>query len=102
MTRDDSLPTPAEILDVDDVSRCPLGEQCANCGTTTDLELVTAGSMVGVHCLTLCGDCIDDGNFPRTGAPAQLVDLVLVHCTHLGITADEMAAAVEQDERNVR
>lgn len=81
-------------VDLDDVSRCPLGALCESCGEGDDLavETVRLGSL-GVGCLTLCVRCRRSSTAPpvSVGTAARLV---VQHAGHLGLTADEMAAAI--------
>jgi hypothetical protein len=50
-----------------------------------------------VLCLTLCPPCATFGEVPRVavGTAARLVGH---HCAHLGITVDDMAAALETEQ----
>ena len=52
---------------------------------------------LGVLCLTLCPPCATFGEVPRVavGTAARLVGH---HCAHLGITVDDMAAALETEQ----
>lgn len=52
-------------LDLDATDACPLDERCENCGASTDLDVATAGTPVGVYCLTLCGTCADADTVPE-------------------------------------
>ncbi|MEV6879715.1 hypothetical protein [Amycolatopsis sp. NPDC051128] len=79
--------------DLDDTSRCPLGRRCATCSTEDDLAIGTAVTPVGVFCITLCGTCAEKGDTPSIGYPAAAMQ-VMVHCSHLDIDLDEMAAAL--------
>ncbi|MDQ3274101.1 MAG: hypothetical protein M3Q39_03480 [Actinomycetota bacterium] len=42
-------------VDLDATDACPLEERCENCAARADLDVATAGSPVGIYCLTLCG-----------------------------------------------
>ena len=85
-------------IDLDDTSRCPLGHRCESCGAEgDDLAVSTATTPLGVLCLTLCPPCAAFGEMPRV-AVGTATRLVLHHCTHLGITVDEMAAAMEAEQ----
>ena len=83
---------------LDDTSRCPLGVRCECCGVERD-DLrgvhVDAGRL-GVACLTLCPRCAGSGVVPPVSV-GTAVRLVAQHCGHLGITVDEMAAALDGD-----
>lgn len=83
-------------VDVDDTSNCPLGDECASCGTRDDLAVSTLGIPMGVLCMTLCGDCAEAGRRPKMYLVPG-AEKVLEHCGHLGIDADEMAAALDRE-----
>jgi len=83
-------------LDLDATDACPLDERCENCGASTDLDVATAGTPVGVYCLTLCGTCADADTVPEPGGWSRAVVRVLEHCEHLGIDLDQMAAQLKQ------
>lgn len=78
------------------VQGCPRGEACVTCGSTMDLAVETATTQAGVFCFTRCEDCFDDEKMPKLSLPAA-VDLSAAHCRHLGIDADQMAAAMERE-----
>lgn len=85
-------------LDLDDTSRCPLGHRCESCGVERDdLTVATATTPLGVLCLTLCPRCASATTAPPVGV-GTANRLVLAHCEHLGIDADQMAAAMERDQ----
>jgi hypothetical protein len=85
-------------VDLDDTSRCPLGRRCESCGVErADLRVCTAAlDRIGVACLTLCPRCAGSGVVPPVSV-GTAVRLTAEHCGHLGITVDEMAAALETD-----
>ena len=86
-------------VNLDDVSRCPLGVRCESCGVERDdlaICTVELGSL-GVTCLTLCPRCAGSDVAPPVSV-GTASRLVLQHCIHVGITIDEMAAAMEVDE----
>lgn len=84
-------------VDVYDTERCPLGVRCESCGVErADLAVATAETALGVLCLTLCSRCAGSGVAPPVSVGAA-VRLVMQHCAHLGIDADEMAAALDED-----
>ena len=85
-------------VDLDDTSRCPLGHRCESCGTERDDLTVCTVSLgrLGVACLTLCPRCAGSGVVPPVSV-GTAVRLTAQHCGHLGITVDEMAAALETD-----
>ncbi|MDN5918675.1 MAG: hypothetical protein L0I76_26860 [Pseudonocardia sp.] len=89
-------------LDLDDVSRCPLGHRCESCGAERDDLVVTTALLgpLGVACLTLCPRCAESDTAPPVSLPTAS-RLVMQHAGHLGITADDMAAALN-DEGNAR
>jgi hypothetical protein len=88
-------PIPPRI-DLDDTSRCPVGHRCESCGTERgDLAVTTADlGRLGVACLTLCPPCTDSNIAPPVTV-STAARLVGQHCQHLGITVDDMAAAME-------
>ncbi len=90
------------MTDLDDVSNCPLGEECSACGDrqfAEDLFVATVSTMVGVYCTTLCPLCTWRATTVLGSVPvAVAAQRSLEHCGHLGITVDEMAAAMEQEE----
>lgn len=83
-------------IDLDHTGNCPLGHRCESCGVERDdLAVETAGlGRLGVACLTLCPPCAGSGITPPV-AVSTAVRLVGQHCQHLGITVDDMAAAME-------
>jgi hypothetical protein len=83
-----------ERVDLDDTRNCPLDEACTTCGSGEPLVVVTAESVVGVFCVSLCRACSADGLSPNLGV-VRAVERVLAHCTHLDIDVDQMAAAME-------
>ena len=86
-------------LDLDDVSRCPVGPSCATCGEVDDLSVCIIATPVGVACTTLCGGCADTGTLPRIASWTAAIHVVAEHCGHLGCDVDEMAAAMERGPR---
>lgn len=89
--------TAAGSLNVDDTTACPVADTCAGCGQPgDDLVVATAGTVLGVLCLTLCDVCADAGIVPVRSAVATTY-AVLDHCDHLGCDIDEMAAATGGD-----
>lgn len=89
------------MIDLDSVEACELAARCAGCAANDGLAVQTATTPVGVVCLTLCPSCTDAGKLPRFGM-AEGVKMSLEHCRHLGITADQMDAAMEQSDHTVR
>lgn len=81
------------MIDLDDISNCPLAGTCAVCGNTEDLDVGTLGTPVGVFCITLCPACVEYDQTPRL-TPVAAVRASLEHCAHLGIDADQMAEAM--------
>lgn len=83
--------------DVDNTENCPLGEKCAQCGSTEKLAVATFGGDmgVGVFCSTVCRSCansvVDWRNLPVLAAFRAVAE----HCGHLGIDLDEMADALK-------
>jgi hypothetical protein len=87
----------SSMVDLDNTANCPVGHRCESCGVESgDLAVETATSgRLGVLCLTLCRRCASfDDQIPVSVGTA--VRLVMQHCQHLGITADEMAAELER------
>jgi hypothetical protein len=86
----------SQPIQLDDTSACPLGVRCEACGVEgDDLSVCTVEfGRLGVACLTMCATCGGSGVVPPV-AVATAVRLVAQHCDHLGITVDEMAAALE-------
>lgn len=85
-------------VDLDDTSGCPLGVRCESCGVEASdsaVRIVGLGRL-GVACLTLCGRCAASGITPPVTV-GTATRLVLEHCGHLGIDADQMAAALAED-----
>ena len=82
--------------DLDNVDNCPIGEVCEGCGTSHPLLVTTATTTVGVHCVTVCRSCALQSSLPGSAAVAA-VKRALDHCGHLGITADDMAAAMDYE-----
>ena len=87
------------MADLDDVARCPLGHRCESCGAeAADLAVCPVRmNRLGVACLTLCSRCAASGVVPPVTV-GTAVRLVVAHCTHLGITADEMDASLARGE----
>lgn len=84
----------AQPPDLDDTTNCPLGHRCESCGDEDGaLAVSTANTPLGVLCLTLCPVCAASDVAPPVSV-GTAVRLVLQHCEHLGITADDMAAAL--------
>lgn len=82
-------------IDLDDVSRCPLGVRCESCGREGDDLAVCAVELgpLGRACLTLCPRCAGSDVTPPVSV-GTAVRLVAQHCGHLGIDLDQMAAAI--------
>lgn len=90
-----------DMIDLDDVSNCPLAEECSACGGAEfaeELFVATLTSPVGVYCITLCPPCTWRSTSLGSVPVATAVERSLDHCGHLGITADQMAAAMEEEE----
>jgi hypothetical protein len=82
------------LVNLDDITNCPLGHRCEACGSERDDLLVdTAGTGMGVLCLTLCPPCASSDVAPPVSVTTA-ARLVLQHCEHLGIDPDQMAAAL--------
>jgi hypothetical protein len=85
-------------INLDNTTECPLGVRCESCGTERgDLAVSTAEfGRLGIGCLTMRPRCADSGMVPPVSV-GTAVRLVAQHAGHLGITVDEMAAALETD-----
>jgi hypothetical protein len=85
-------------VDLDDTTYCPVGVRCESCGVERDDLAVSTAALgrLGVACLTLCPRCAGSAVVPPV-AVGTAIRLTAQHCEHLGITVDEMAAALETD-----
>jgi hypothetical protein len=85
-------------INLDDASNCPLGHRCESCGAKrADLRVCRAAlGRLGVACLTLCPRCAGSGVVPPVST-GTAVRLTALHRGHLGITVDDLAAAMERD-----
>ncbi len=85
-------------VDLDRTDGCPLGHRCESCGTEhAALTVATANlARLGVACLTLCPACASSTVAPPVSV-GTAVRLVMQHCEHLGITADEADAALREE-----
>jgi hypothetical protein len=84
------------VIDLDDTSRCPLGVRCEACGAEAERLAVCTAELgrLGVACLTMCPRCAAGGTGAVVAASVSVstaVRLVLQHCAHLGVDADDMA-----------
>ena len=72
--------------------------RCECCGVERgDLRVCTTElDRIGVACLTMCPRCAGSGVVPPVSV-GTAVRLTAQHCGRLGITVDEMAAALEAD-----
>lgn len=89
------LPAGPVCVNLDDVSRCPLGLRCESCGAESgDVTVATADlGRLGVACFSLCARCRRSTVPPRI-AVGTAMRLVGQHCVHLGIDVDQMAAVL--------
>jgi len=89
----------ARPINLDATDHCPLGVRCESCGAERkDLAVTTAAlGPLGVACLTLCPPCAGSDVAPPVTV-GTAVRLVCQHAAHLGITLDDMAAALEADQ----
>jgi hypothetical protein len=98
------------MIDLDNTAHCTVAGHCENCGriaslaTVQELAAYTAGTPIGVYCLTLCDSCSDDDD--RVVASARRLPemslgeaarRVAEHCQHLGIDLDQMADALKTE-----
>jgi len=83
-------------INLDDVSRRPLGVRCESCGREGDDLAVCTVELgpLGVACLTMCPRCAGANVVPPVSV-GTAVRLVMQHCEHLGITVDDMAELLE-------
>ncbi len=82
-------------IDLDDTTNCPTGFRCESCGDIGAITVATALTAVGVLCVSLCERCSSSTVTPPV-AVGTAVRLVMQHCAHLGIDADQMAAAMDE------
>lgn len=82
------------MVDVDDVTNCPAGNSCTQCGSTEDLIVAPYDTPSGVFCLTVCDTHMEQ---PPTLGQADTARAVLEHCQHLGCDLEEMAEARRQE-----
>lgn len=80
-------------MNLDDTTRCPIALCCDICASGIDLDIVTFGSQLGVHCATICAACIEQAHALNL-APITIARRVGAHCEHLGIHLDQMADAL--------
>jgi hypothetical protein len=87
-------------VDLDDTSRCPLADRCAQCGSQLGLAVWTFDNVIGVGCITVCRRCA----FGGTGSPLRqpqswepLIKAIWAHCAHLGIDLERMADAIDRE-----
>lgn len=79
-----------------DTSNCPVGHRCESCGAEDPRVAVKAvQTAVGVLCLTMCRVCRNATMEPPV-VVGTAVRLTLAHCMHLGISTQEMTAAIEE------
>ena len=79
------------------VAQCPQADRCEICGSGRNLDVATYQTPVGVFCATVCGPCIDQAKAPPVRGWATAVERVGVHCGHLGIDLDQMAALLHAE-----
>lgn len=82
--------------------RCPRAGRCEACDATRQLDLATYQTPVGVFCATVCLRCMDAGTAPPMRSWGGAVERVGVHCGHLGIDVDQMAALLHADDEELR
>lgn len=87
------------MINLDDTSACPAAAECEVCGGLRGalLDVVTATTQVGVHCLTICDTCREMCSASLVMPPVNVVhaaDRAARHAGHLGIDLDQMAAAM--------
>lgn len=89
-----ATPHPADQVDPDDTSRCPLAPECAACGTDSPaLVVITAGTPVGITCATMCAPCADGGAALPPAPIGVAVRAVMAHAGHLDCTVDDLDPA---------
>lgn len=85
------------VIDLDDVSRCPVTGCCQRCeNAVSDVQRYTAGTVLGVLCVELCATCAQE-QLPSWSL-GTVQRAVLEHCMHLRIDVDEMQSALSQEQ----
>jgi hypothetical protein len=84
-------------VNLDRTDNCPLGVRCESCGVERDDLAVCTVELdrLGVACLTMCPRCAGSDVAPPVSV-GTAVRLTMQHCQHLGITVDDMAAALDE------
>jgi hypothetical protein len=85
------------VSGLDDTDSCPVAASCEGCGSTWRLSVVTAQTSVGVHCVTWCGVCAENGRLPAVGSWVQAIERSGAHAVHLGIDVDQMAEMMAEE-----
>jgi hypothetical protein len=83
---------------VDRTTDCPPDEVCLGCKGGESLDVAAVLTPGGVCCLTVCESCVVACRMPVLDED-EAARRVLAHCAHLGITADEMTAAMAEARR---
>jgi len=89
-------------VDLDDMSRCPVGVSCVSCGGRERLSVSTLDVLAWACCLTLCVGCVAAGQMDFTVPLGDAAGLVLAHCDHLGITLHQMVAVLRDEQEVAR
>jgi hypothetical protein len=79
--------------------RCPRAARCQACGAARQLDVATYQTPVGVLCATVCRSCVAAGSAPSIRSWGQACERVGVHCQHLGIDLDQMAALLHAERQ---
>ena len=88
------------MTDLYNTSNCPPAAACATCGGTDGLHVATAITAVGLLCLTVCPGCAGAGTLPPLPSWTVAIEMVWAHCAHLGISPDDMAELLRQEEND--
>jgi hypothetical protein len=88
---------------LDDTGRCPIGIRCECCGLESDDLAAVAADLgwIGIACLTMCRRCADSAISPPVAVDTA-TRLVMQHSMHLGVTADDMRALLDNHRQNGR
>jgi hypothetical protein len=78
-------------------TRCPRAGRCEACGTARERDVVTYQTPVGVFCANVCSRCVAAGKAPPIRSWGEAVWRVGMHCEHLGIDVDQMAALLQAE-----
>jgi hypothetical protein len=83
-------PPPSGLVDLGDLSKCPVAAVCESCEHRKTLRVTTFATAVGVICLTMCARCLLARAFPPIGH-GDAARLVALHSLHCGGGTDTMS-----------